>query len=79
MRAPGRLHITWQDDATLKIETEAGTQTRLLRFGPAQAATLRVQLLIPPGKGPFPVFLTNHPRTRPWSAASRMSNREYAE
>jgi hypothetical protein len=35
MRAPGRLHITWQDDSTLKIETEAGTQTRLLRFGPA--------------------------------------------
>ena len=33
MRAPGRLHVTWQDDATLKIETEAGTQTRLLRFG----------------------------------------------
>jgi hypothetical protein len=33
MRAPGRLHITWQDEATLKIETEAGTQTRLLRFG----------------------------------------------
>jgi hypothetical protein len=38
MRAPGRLHITWQDDTTLKIETEAGTQTRLLRFGPASAA-----------------------------------------
>ena len=32
MRAPGRLHLTWQDDATLRIETEAGTQTRLLRF-----------------------------------------------
>jgi len=32
MRAPGRLHITWQDDTTLKIDTEAGTQTRLLRF-----------------------------------------------
>jgi hypothetical protein len=32
MRAPGRLRITWQDDTTLKIETEAGTQTRLLRF-----------------------------------------------
>ena len=32
MRVPGRLHITWQDDATLKIETDAGTQTRLLRF-----------------------------------------------
>ena len=33
MRIPGRLHITWQDDATLKIETDAGTQTRLLHFG----------------------------------------------
>ena len=32
MRVPGRLHITWQDDNTLKIETDAGTQTRLLRF-----------------------------------------------
>jgi len=35
MRIPGRLHITWQDDNTLKIETDAGTQTRLLRFGGA--------------------------------------------
>jgi hypothetical protein len=33
MRVPGRLHITWQDDSTLKIEADAGTQTRLLRFG----------------------------------------------
>ena len=32
MRQPGRLHITWQDDSTLKIETDAGTQTRLLNF-----------------------------------------------
>jgi len=32
MRVPGRLRITWQDDSTLKIETDAGTQTRLLRF-----------------------------------------------
>ena len=31
-RHPGRLHITWQDDSTLKIETSAGNQTRLLRF-----------------------------------------------
>ncbi len=35
MRVPGRFHITWSDDRTLKIETDAGTQTRLLRFGPA--------------------------------------------
>jgi hypothetical protein len=33
MRIPGRVHITWQDDHTLKIETDAGTQTRLFHFG----------------------------------------------
>ena len=41
MRVPGRFHITWADDRTLKIETDAGTQTRLLKFpaaGPAAAA-----------------------------------------
>ena len=32
MRVPGRLHITWADDNTLKIDTDAGTQTRLLHF-----------------------------------------------
>ncbi len=32
MRVPGRLHITWQDDTTLKIETDAGKQTRLFHF-----------------------------------------------
>jgi hypothetical protein len=32
MRAPGRIHVTWQDDETLRIDTDAGTQTRLLRF-----------------------------------------------
>jgi hypothetical protein len=32
MRMPGRLHITWQDDRTLKLEFDAGTQTRLLHF-----------------------------------------------
>ena len=36
MSVPGRLHITWQDDTTLKVETDAGTQTRLLRFGNVQ-------------------------------------------
>jgi hypothetical protein len=36
MRMPTRLHITWQDDMTLKIETDAGTQTRLLHFGAPQ-------------------------------------------
>src|SRR5579885_190531 len=35
MRVPGRFHITWVDDNTLKIEADAGTQTRLLHFGTA--------------------------------------------
>jgi hypothetical protein len=33
MRIPGRLHITWQNDQTLKLEMDAGTQTRTLAFG----------------------------------------------
>jgi len=33
MRLPGRLHITWQDDSTLKIEIDTGMQARLLKFG----------------------------------------------
>jgi len=32
MRVPGRLNITWADDNTLKIEMDAGTQTRLIHF-----------------------------------------------
>jgi hypothetical protein len=32
MRVPGRVHVTWENDTTLKIETDAGQQTRLLRF-----------------------------------------------
>jgi hypothetical protein len=38
MWQPTRLHITWQDDQTLKVETDAGTQTRVLRFANAPAA-----------------------------------------
>jgi hypothetical protein len=38
MRQPGRLHITWADDDTLKVEFDAGTQTRLMEFGAGAAA-----------------------------------------
>jgi hypothetical protein len=37
MRLPGRLHITWQDANTLRVDTDTGTQTRLFYFGPAPA------------------------------------------
>jgi hypothetical protein len=37
MRVPGRLRISWQDDNTLKIDMDAGTQTRLLHFNQTTA------------------------------------------
>jgi hypothetical protein len=36
MRVPGRVHITWQDENVLKVETDAGTQTRLFNFARSQ-------------------------------------------
>jgi len=38
LRQPGRLHIEWQDEKTLKIDFDAGTQTRLLNFDKSQQA-----------------------------------------
>jgi hypothetical protein len=38
MRIPGRIRISWRDPNTLQVETEAGTQTRLLRFDTAAVA-----------------------------------------
>jgi hypothetical protein len=32
MRLPTRLHITWADDNTLEVETDAGMQKRLFHF-----------------------------------------------
>jgi hypothetical protein len=62
MRVPGRLHITWQDDRTLKIETDAGTQTRLLRFGnieqdgarSIQGLSRAEWVVVPPARGGGP-------------------------
>src|SRR5438132_4601988 len=39
MSVPGRLHITWQDADTLRIETDAGTQTRLFHFSQSASST----------------------------------------
>jgi hypothetical protein len=33
LRVPEHLHITWQDDHTLRMDTDAGEQTRLFHFG----------------------------------------------
>ena len=39
MQRPGRLHITWTDDNTLRIDADAGNQTRTFHFGPPPGAT----------------------------------------
>ena len=49
-----------------KLPNGVTIREALLTFGPQRKAKLRVELSIPPGEGPFPVFLTNHARTRPW-------------
>jgi len=36
MRVPTRLNIKWDGENMLRIDTDAGTQTRLLHFGPPQ-------------------------------------------
>jgi hypothetical protein len=61
MRQPGRLHITWQDDQTLKLESDIGTQTRLLSFAPSQnqgggwqGISLAAWDTVPAGRGPAP-------------------------
>jgi hypothetical protein len=45
LRQPGHLHFTWQDDETLRLDTDAGTQTLLFHFGkwtaPGGAPTLQ--------------------------------------
>ena len=45
LRVPERLHITWQDDQTLRMDTDAGKQTRIFHFGdwkaPAGPPTLQ--------------------------------------
>jgi cephalosporin-C deacetylase-like acetyl esterase len=52
--------------ARLKQREEAGSivQEIVLEFGPLHAARLNVELIIPKGPGPFPVFITqdNHRR-----------------
>jgi hypothetical protein len=36
MHVPGRLRVSWENDATLKLETDTGQQTRLFHFDNAQ-------------------------------------------
>ena len=62
MNLPGRLHITWQNDQTLKIESDAGEQTRLFHFdsvdsgaGTWQGYSKAAWEIVPAGRGAQPV------------------------
>lgn len=37
MRLPVRLHVSWEDDTTLRMDIDAGSQTRLFRFDASAA------------------------------------------
>src|ERR1039457_1211170 len=37
MRVPARFHIVWQDDNTLRVDSDSGMQTRLFHFNASSA------------------------------------------
>ena len=60
MRVPGRVHITWQDESTLKVEMDSGQQTRIFHFNATAPADEKASLQgysvatwdgPPPGRG----------------------------
>jgi hypothetical protein len=59
LRVPEHVHFTWQDESTLRLDTDAGKQTRLFHFGdwkaPASPPTLQGDSLatweFPRGRG----------------------------
>ena len=64
MRVPGRLHITWQDENTLKIDTDSGTQTRLFHFAGTPPKEIR-----PSWQG-YSAARSRHEQTQPLMLAS---------
>ena len=58
---PGNVRVA---DRSVRQENGATVEQLLLEFGPDHRAKLHVELIIPAGNGPFPVFITqdNHRR-----------------
>ena len=60
MRMPGRVRVSWANDETLKIETDAGTQTRMFYFKEPKAkggdwqGVSQAAWMISGGRGPVP-------------------------
>jgi len=57
MRVPGRLHITWENESTLRIDTDAGMQTRYFHLNGQTPSEMKptlqgysvAQWAVPPG------------------------------
>ncbi len=58
---PGNITVEVLEE---KMFGQVKERNILLRFGPDHKAQLHVSLLIPPGKGPFPVFLCQWQKNR---------------
>jgi hypothetical protein len=66
MRMASRFQITWEDDDTLRIDSDYGSQTRLLHFGDAPPGAPSLQgyskaqwIMAPDGGGNLKVITTN--------------------
>jgi dienelactone hydrolase len=61
---PGNVRVA----SASEVRETSGVTTRkvLIEFGPGHRAKLHLELMIPPGRGPFPVFLTNQRRSGGW-------------
>ena len=74
LRIPGRIRISWQDDETLKLETDAGMQTRLFHFN-APPSTAE-----PPSQQGYSVAnwerpIRVGPRAKAWASSRAQSAR----
>ena len=78
MRVPGRVHITWQNESTLQVDTDAGTQTRLIHFQQPSYAIVSQGgadqvLRVPPPESP-----TSASRAAPTWQGNSVAEWEYA-
>lgn len=48
------------DISSQRVDNGVTVRDVVLHFGPQNSASLRLSVYIPPGSGPFPVFLTQH-------------------
>ena len=73
MRVPGRIHITWQDDNTLKLDTDAGIAVAPVhvRRGRCRHRRSRRGRERPSRAGNAPAAAIRRPRSARWPSRPR--------